>query len=162
MGSTKSIASARSRDITFKAFVPWFHIQTLTLTFINNPHPTLPPNLTEKWRLFSRLAEHWLRDHLKSSFSPNFSGLHFYPTSYRVIRNQHRKIRRSSPSNIKNKDFRKFIGDRFRATAYWLLIIDWLGEWWSPVGELTLVFSHKMWCKFEVAPFRNVLLECWT
>ena len=36
---TKSLASEQSRDITFAALVPWFHIQTLTLT--NTPNHTL-------------------------------------------------------------------------------------------------------------------------
>ena len=35
-----------------------------------NPHPIPNPNPTEKRSLFSRLAEHWSRDHIKISFSP--------------------------------------------------------------------------------------------
>ena len=78
MAFTKSLASERSRDITFVALVPWFQIQTLTQiltqTLSNIPNHTLTltrsqkPNPTEKWSLFSRLAEHWSRDHQKAVF----------------------------------------------------------------------------------------------
>ena len=33
-------------------------------------NPILNPDPTDKWSLFSRLAEHWSRDHLKSRFLP--------------------------------------------------------------------------------------------
>ena len=38
---TKSLASEQSRDTTFTALVPWFEIQTLTLTPNNTPNHTL-------------------------------------------------------------------------------------------------------------------------
>ena len=38
---TKSLASEQSRDITFAAPVPWFQIETLTLTLTNTPNHTL-------------------------------------------------------------------------------------------------------------------------
>ena len=45
MAFTKSLASEQSRDITYTALVPWFQIQTLTLTqtltLINTPNHTL-------------------------------------------------------------------------------------------------------------------------
>ena len=52
-------------------------------------------NTAEKWSLFLRLAEHWSRDHLKSSSSPITPQLglnfYFYPTTCGVIRNQCQK-----------------------------------------------------------------------
>ena len=88
---TKSLASARSRDITFIYLMPWFQVQAITLTltltqtkipnhtltlWLYNPIPN--PNPTEKWIIFSCLAENWSCDHLKKQFfAYNSSELHF-------------------------------------------------------------------------------------
>ena len=53
----------------------------------------------------------------KQFFAYNSSGLHFYPTSCGVIRNQRRKIRRILSVKYENNDFRA-IGVRFSTGAY--------------------------------------------
>ena len=49
VASTKSLASDRSREITFAAFVPWFQIQTQTLTNTLNHTITLTQSQTLTW-----------------------------------------------------------------------------------------------------------------
>ena len=77
----------------------------------HNPNPIPNPNPTEKWNFFSRFGERWSRDHLKAVFAYNFSGLHFYPTSCGVIRNQRRKIRQNWFSSNENTEILKILGE---------------------------------------------------
>ena len=109
----KSLASEQSRDITFAALVPWYQILTLTLLTIT-PNNALTLTGTRSWTLtqprneyFSRLAEHWPQKN--QFFAHNSSGLHFYPTSCGVIRNQRRKIRPTQSSNIQNTQIKGFL-----------------------------------------------------
>ena len=76
---TQSLASEQSRDITLKALLPWFKIQTLTQTITpthtpnhtitQNPNPIPSPNQTyrEMKPFFPRSGENWSRDHQKAA-----------------------------------------------------------------------------------------------
>ena len=64
---TTSLASELSRDFTFTALVPWFQIQTQTLTLTpTKPDPKLFAD--REMKLFSSLGESWSRDQLKAVF----------------------------------------------------------------------------------------------
>ena len=74
MAFTKSLASEQSRDITLKARLPWFQIQTQTLTPTHTPNHTITltqyqalTRRTEKWNFFPRSGENWSRDHQKAA-----------------------------------------------------------------------------------------------